>query len=210
MTDNKPLPADNWPIWKLIIVPAVLFGLWALLPTLYPSYSTAALFISISLVILGIAGVVLVGRGRRRLGQTLFGNAFFLLILAMGARGWFVVVGNTTTWAFWMAIIIAAYVLAWALPALNPRLSALLWKEQYTPETKFGRAFLSFSSRILPIAGSGGALIGMYGTRSGQDNLIALLVGILATIVPIGWAQVASHQFYREDRLREEQRLGVE
>jgi len=88
--------------------------------------------------------------------------------------------------AFWMILILTAYILAWVLPALNPKSSAFLWKEQDTPKSRFGRAFLTFSAKIPPIAGSGGALIDMYGTRSGQDDLVGLLVGILGTVVSIG------------------------
>jgi MFS family permease len=206
---EKPLPVEKWRLWKLILVSAVFFGIWTSLPTLYPNYSPAALIIGIFLTIVGTAGAVLVGRGRRRLGQIAVANALFLLILTLGARAWLLLVGNVWTWAIWITFLLAAYILAWALPALNPKFSAFLWKEQYTPETRFGQAVLSISARVLPIAAAGGALIGMYGTRSGHNNLIALLIGIGFTMVSIGMSQVTSHQFWREDHMREQHQAEV-
>ena len=206
---DKPLPVENWRLWKLILLPAVFFGIWLLLPTFYPSYSLPALIVCIFLMIVGIVGFVMVGRGRRRLGQIAVVNAWFLLMFTMGARGWFVIVGNVVLWALWTTLLLTAYILAWVLPTLNPKLSALLWREQYTPETRSGRFFLSTSVKILPIAGASGALIGMYATRSGHDNLVAFIIGILGSMVSIGFAQVVSHQFWREDRMREQHQIEV-
>jgi hypothetical protein len=109
---EKPLPVESWSLWKLILIPTLLLLAWSLIPTFYPQYSSIALAINIFLILIGVVGFVLVGRGRRRIGQILFGNSFFLLILAMGARGWFVIVGNVGLWALWTSVILAAYFLA--------------------------------------------------------------------------------------------------
>ena len=117
--------------------------------------------------------------------------------------------GNVVLWALWMTLLLIAYILAWVLPTLNPKLSAALWREQYTPETRSGRFFINMSAKILPIARASGALIGTYATRSGHDNLIALIIGILGSMVSIGFAQVFLHQFWREDRMREQHQSEV-
>ena len=207
---EKPLPIEKWSLWKLILVPFVIFGIWAAIPVFYPFYTPLSLIIGIFLTTLGVAGAVLVGRGRRRWGHIAFGNALFLIMLTTSARAWLIIVGNVVIWALWMTLLLAAYVLAWALPSLNPKLSALLWKEQYTPETKVGKTVLSISAKFLPIASTGGALFGMYASRSGHNNLVALFIGIAFSMVSIGLAQVASHNFWREDRLKEQKEAEVE
>lgn len=207
---EKPLPIEKWSLWKLILFPLVIIGIWAALPIFYPYYSPGVLIIGILLTTLGIVGIVMVGRGRRRWGHIAFYNAFFLLLFTFGARAWLLIIGKVWLWLLWMTILFAFYILAWALPTLNPKISALLWREQYTPETRFGKAILSISAKIIPIAGSGGALIMMYGSRSGYNDLPALLIGIIGSIVSIGFAQVAAHQFWREDRLREQQTVESE
>jgi len=209
MTD-KPLPVEKWHLWKLILVSAVFFGIWTALVAFYPNYSPVALIIGGVLTIVGTAGAVLVGQGRRRLGQIAAVNAWLLLMFTLGARGWFVIVGNVVLWALWMTLLLITYVLAWVLPTLKPKLSAFLWREQYAPETRYGQAVLSISARVLPIAAAGGALIGMYGTRSDHYNLVPLFIGIAFSMISIGFAQVVSHQFWREDRMREQHQAEVE
>jgi hypothetical protein len=169
--NEKPLPAEKWSFWKLVLVTYFVLGPFATLATFYPDYSPAALILGIFLTTVGAAGAVLVGRKRRRLGHIAFGNAYFLLFLTIGARAWYMIVGNIYLWVIWMTIILAAYILVWALPSLNPKLSALLWKEQYSPETRLGRAVLSISAGVLPIASTGGALFGMYASRASHYNL---------------------------------------
>ncbi|MFV9674882.1 MAG: hypothetical protein ACNYZI_05815 [Anaerolineales bacterium] len=208
MIEKSP-PAEKLSLWKLILFPFVILGCFAALAILYPGYSPIALTLGILLTTVGVMGAVLISRGRRRLGQIAVVNAWFLLMFTMGARGWFVIVGNVVLWALWTTLLLIAYILAWVLPTLNPKLSAFLWREQYTPETRSGRFFINTSAKILPIAGASGALIGMYATRSGHDNLVAFIIGVLGFMVSIGFAQVVSHQFWREDRMREQHQSEV-
>lgn len=204
---DKPLPIEKWSLWKVILLPFGFFGIWAAFPIFYPYYSTAALIIGVFLVVVGVVGAVLINRRRRRLGQIAFSNAFFLIMFTTAVRAWQVVISKVWLWALWMTLLLTLYFLAWMLPTLNSKLSALLWKEQYTPETRPGKVILNISARVLPIAGSGGALIGMYGSRSGYDDFGALFLGFAFSLVSIGLAQVTAHQFWREDRLREQQTM---
>lgn len=101
------------------------------------------------------------------MGQIIFRNAFFLIMFVMAARAWLMIIGNVALWVLWMTILLSAYILAWALLYLKPKLSALLWREQYAPETRVGMAVLGISAKFLPIASTSGALFGMYATRDG-------------------------------------------
>ena len=143
------------------------------------------------------------------MGQILFGNAIFLIMLVIAARAWLLIVGNVALWALWMTLLLGAYLLAWALPSLNPKLSALLWREQYNPETNVGKAVLGISAKFLPIASTSGVLFGMYTTGDGHDNLVLLFVGIAFSLLSIGLAQVGSHNFWQEDQKRKQQEEQV-
>ncbi len=159
------------------------------------------------LTIAGVAGFILVSRGQRRMGQIILYHAFFLIMFVTAARAWLVIIGNVAIWALWMTLLLVVYFLAWMLPSLDSKLSALLWREQYNPDTKVGKAVLRISAKFLPSASASGALFGMYATRDGQDNLVALFLGIGFSLLSIGLSQVASHTFWREDQMRE-QRAG--
>jgi hypothetical protein len=204
---DKPLPAEKMSLWVLAFITYLVLGPFAALATFIPNYSSIFLILSILLTTIGAIGAILVGRKRRRLGQLLFANAFFLLFLMLGARAWLKIVGNVSLWAVWMVLILIAYCLAWALPSLNPKISGLLWKEQYSPETKIGKLLLKISAVILPIAGTGGAFIGMYSSNDSNRNQAMLFIGIAACLVSIGLAQLTSHQFWREDHLGEQHSL---
>lgn len=207
--NDKPLPVENWSLWKLILVPFVVLGIWASMSIFIPYFSPLAFFIGLLLTIAGVVGFILVSRGKRRMGQILFGNAIFLIMLVIAARAWLLIVGNVALWALWMTLLLGAYLLAWALPSLNPKLSALLWREQYNPETNVGKAVLGISAKFLPIASTSGVLFGMYATRDGHDNLVLLFVGIAFSLLSIGLAQVASHNFWQEDQKRKQQEEQV-
>jgi hypothetical protein len=207
---NKPLPVESWSLWKVVLFPFVLFGIWASLMIFYPNYSPLSFFIGLILTIAGVAGFILASRGQRRKGQIFFTQAFFLILFVTAARAWLMIIGNVALWALWMTLLMGIYLLAWALPSLDPKLSALLWREQYSPETKVGKAVLRFSAKFLPIAGASGALFGMYATRDGQDNLVALFLGIGFSLLSIGLSQVASHTFWKEDQMVERRSGEVE
>ena len=207
---NKPLPVESWSLWKVVLFPFVVYGIWASLMIFYPNYSPMFFFIGLLLTIAGVAGFILARRGQRRTGQIFFAHSFFLILFFTGARAWLVIIGNVALWVLWMTLLLGIYILAWALPSLDPKLSALLWREQYTPETKVGKAVLRFSAKFLPIAGASGALFGMYATREGYDNLAFLFVGIAFSLLSIGLSQVASHTFWKKDQMAEQRSGEVE
>ena len=208
--NDKPLPIDNWSYFKVFLVSILLFGIWALFPIFYPDFSAASLVSGVFLAMIGVVGALLVKQGNRRLGQIAFGNSLYLIMLSTAIRAWSLIIGEFWPWVFWTGILIFLYVLAWFLPTINSRLSAFLWKEQYTPETGFGKAILNTSARILPIAGTLGAFVGMYGSRAGFDNFVSLFLGFAFSITSIGLAQITSHQFWREDQQRLQGSLETE
>ncbi len=198
---GKTLPVENWGWIKLIFFPSLLFGAWSALAVFTPHYSLPALIIGVILSLEGVTGFVLVSKGCRRAGHLAFSNALFLIFLTISGRSWRVVIGNDLLWGIWMIVLMGMYILAWFLPSLNLDLSAFLWREQYTPETRIGKAFLNISARFLPISGAAGALFGMYATRSGHDYLGMLFMGVVFALLSIALAQLSAHQFWREDHI---------
>jgi len=197
--NNKNLPIDKWSYFKVFLLYFLLFGVWVLFPIFIPRFSQVSLIIGIVLVVAGVWGSMLVRRGKRRLGQILVSNAFYLAMFVTAARVWYVVIGSFWPSLLWISILVALYVLAWTLPTINSKLSTFLFKEQYNPQTQPGKVILDFSAKILPVAGSIGALIGMYGSRSGIPNLSLLILGIAFSFASIALAQLTSHQWWRED-----------
>jgi hypothetical protein len=204
MMSDKTLPVEHWGWPKLIFFPSLLFGAWSALAVFTPHYSPGALVIGIILTLFGVTGAILVSKRYRRAGQLAFSNAFLLIFLTISGRSWRVVIGNDLIWGIWMSILLVIYILAWFLPSLNPDLSAFLWREQYTPETSVGKAFLNISARFLPISGAVGALFGMYATRAGQDQFGMLFMGVAFALLSIALAQLGAHQFWMEDHLPED------
>lgn len=201
---DEPLPVENWRLWKLVLVPCAVFAPFAALVAFIPEYSLVALVVGVLLSAIGAVGAVLVGRGRRRAGQIAYGNAFLLMMFSLGARAWFVIIKSVYLWAVWMFVLLGIYLLAWAIPTLKPKLSALLWREQYYPETKIGKMVLVISAKILPIASAGGAMFGMYAMRSGRENQLFLFIGFGSSLVSIALAQLSAHDFWRKDQRRKQ------
>jgi hypothetical protein len=199
-TEDKPLPVENWGLFKLILAPLALFGIWALIIIFFPQYSPIALAFGLLLLFAGIAGFILVGYGYRRLGQIGFSNALYLSMFALSARHWMSILDNLYLWGVWMAVLFSIYVFAWMLPRYNPKLSEFLVREQYTPETSMGKIILNASAKFLPIAGASGALFGMYASRDGNYNFATLFVAIAFSLVSIAFAQLTAHQFWMEDQ----------
>jgi hypothetical protein len=197
---DKPLPTEHLSPPVLVFITYLVLAPYTVLASFIPDFSWTFLILSIFLDTVGAVGTILVGRKLKRLGQLLFSNAFFLLFLLLGSRAWLKIVSNIYVWEIWMAVVMLAYLLAWALPRINPKITAKLWKEQYSPETKSGRALLKIFAVFLPIAGAGGAFIGIY---SQNENPGLLFIGIAACLVSIGLAQVTSYQFWREDQLQD-------
>ncbi len=118
-----------------------------------------------------------------------------LQIFAIAIRGWILVMG--ITW-IWLVPISSAYLLAWAMPALNPRLSGILWREQTAPQTRTGRTLLGLSLAIGPSAGVLGASLGLFGGRFGETATVVAVGAALASFAAISIAFAISFQFWPE------------
>jgi hypothetical protein len=199
MSERK-IPAENMSLWKLVILTYAVLAPWVVIATLIPRYSQFVLILGISLSTIGAIGAALVKKRHTRKGHIALGNGLFLLFLIIGARGWYSVLGRVDIWLIWMAVLFSMYIFAWTLPRYSPELSEFLFREQYTPETRLGKIILNASAKFLPIAGASGALLGMYGSRDGNDSFGMIFMGIAGTLLSIAFAQLTAHQFWMEDQ----------
>lgn len=171
----------------------VTFGGFGGMLALFPEYSPIALAIAAVLVLSAVIAVIL-GAGRTNWWyQMLVGNSWFLLILGLGIRAWNAVIPAL---GLWLVLLLGLYLLAWALPAVEPKLSALLTREQLDPKTRLGRGCLAVALAVGPAAGGLGATFGLYGSRYGQEKLVYLVGGSLATIAALAWSQFAAHDMW--------------
>ena len=184
---------EKW--WKILPTALFSFGVLAGLLALLPDYSP--LFLSIG-VVLGLVATL------SALLQRMDGYEWFKFITIQAGLLFFFLIGARlllfymeNTW-IWVLPFVVAYLFAWLLPYLYPGVSELLFQEQMTPKTGAGKAFMRVAWAFLPIAGAGGAFIGMYINRAGEMKNASAFLGPLFMLVAIGWAQSASHQLRDE------------
>jgi hypothetical protein len=114
-------------------------------------------------------------------------------MLGLTIRAWNAVIPAL---GLWITLLVGLYVLAWALPAIEPKISALLFREQFAPETRLGRGCLALALAVGGAAAGTGATLGMYGSRYGQENLVFLAIGALLTFGVLAWSQAVAHDMW--------------
>lgn len=170
-----------------------VFGVFGALLTLLPDYSPVALGIAL---VIGLAGAVAAVDGAGRATwwhQIVVVNSWFLLMLGLAIRSWNAVVPAL---GLWVPLFVGLYALAWSLPSIEPKLSALLYREQIAPETRIGRGCLGLALAVGGAAAGTGATLGMYGARYGQEKLVLLAMAALGTFVTLGWGQYVAHDMW--------------
>jgi len=195
LTKSRRNPASNWPWWKALLGSAIGFGVWGVLPGLLPPISTLAIRLGLLGSFATIFASMWAWRTYNWWARLVAPALWTILILAIAARGWMLVMG--ISW-IWLVPMLSAYLLAWTMPALNARLSVVLWREQTTPRTRAGRALLVLALAFGPSAGVIGASVGMFGSRFGETESAILAIAALSSAVAIGFAFAISFQLWPE------------
>lgn len=107
------------------------------------------------------------------------------LFLAAAIHGLVYVLSN---W-LWIIPLVLIYLFAWVLPVINPRLAKFLYTEQTAPQTYIGKSCLTVLLSALGIAGPLGAVIGLGSSRLYGPGLSMMILGVLAAVLSIGFAQ---------------------
>jgi len=195
-------PSSEWPLWRVLIatfvgysvIAALLYLLATAPPLIAPRPAVAGL--AVALVLLAVAATLWSWKTRQWWPRLAASAMFSLLFLAMSLTSWFAVLRGVWLWVVVIAIV-AAYLLAWALPAVSIPLSTLLWREQSSPQTPAGRAVLKWALFVgLGGAGVIGASVGTSLVRTGQANVAYLFVALGGAAVAVFSAQGVSHQLW--------------
>jgi len=189
----KRRPASSWPWWKVVPLTVVVFGFFGAMLGFLPPVSSATIRLGLLLSVPVIIAVLWSWWTYNWWARLAAVGLWTLQFLAIAMRGWSIVLGFT--W-LWLAPILSAYILAWAMPALNPRLSAILWGEQVAPRTRVGRTVLGLALAVGPSAGVIGASVGMFGSRFGGTDMVILAIAALSSAVAIGFAFAFAYQVW--------------
>jgi len=190
---RTPLPAESMPLWKVLGLYIFSYGAFATMLTFIPYYHPIALVIGIILFITGLIAFICIRQTSDWRAVVVVQNTWPLLIFAMGARS---LISQLSNGWIWVSLLLACYILAWLIPVLDPKLSALLWIEQTAPETRLGkgcmRVFIKFSPTIIAL----GPISGIYLSRHGYRNVGLLVFGIGMCLLAIILGQLISHQIW--------------
>ena len=194
MGNNKhPLSDRSW--WQVGAIAAFSFGLLGTLIGLLPTYSSSALAVGLSLATVATAASLWNWRTYAWAARSATSMILSLMIFLLASRSLASVLGP-----MWMSVLLLllVYLVSWLLPIVAPRLSARIWREQMTPQTRLGRGCLALSIAVAPVAGVLGASVGLFGHRFGQGDAIYLVGGLLAWVGALGISFAASHQLWPE------------
>ena len=190
---RAPLPAENMPLWKLIGLWFISQGSFVAMLTFIPDYHPIALSLGLVLVFTGLITFICSRQTRDWRAVVVFQNTWPLLIFAMGARS---LISQLPNGWIWITLLLACYILAWLIPAIDPKLSALLWREQTAPETRLGKGCMGFFMKFSPSIMALGPISGIYLSRHGYDNVFFLVFGISMCLLSIILGQLISHQLW--------------
>src|SRR3990172_3611373 len=179
--------SSTWPWWKAAAIALFTLGGFGAVLTVIPPYSSSAMKVAIGLTLVGTVGAVWGISKANWWGGIVLLNSWFLLILGFAIRAWALVIPQV--W-IWLMPLVAAYLLAWALPAISPKLSARLLREQFAPETRWGRGCLTLFLVVGPAAGAlgagGGVGLGKAGRgaarrfrRAGRNSMSLTQFGLM-------------------------------
>ena len=194
-------PIAAWPLWKVLGMGVVTYGILAtllLLATLISSRFPSIIMLVVAglALLLGTLFTVWAWKDHTlvpRLGGTVVVTMFFL---AMGIWFWGVFLDGVWLWGV-VALILILYTVAWTLPAISSAASSLLWREQATPQTRVGRRIFTWDLGLgLGGAGVVGASFGTSLSRTGNVALASLIVAVGMSAVAIFMAQGFSHQLW--------------
>jgi len=190
---SAQLRSSEMPAWQLGPLVFASCSVIAVVLGIFPSPSFPHFASGLATAALASAAAVVYQREGHSWAQWVFVAGWPTLFFAIGLRAWANLLSGIPVW---YPIFVLAYLMAWALPFVSPRISRFVFREQTTPQTLVGRWLLSFSLALLPIAGSLGAVAGMYLPRYGMHNETLAIVAVLSTAAGLALAQSSSHQLH--------------
>src|SRR3989304_5161346 len=184
---------ESWPWWMGVAMVLLVFGALGAVMALVPNYSPTALRVAGAMTLSGVLAAALGGRTKSWWSQVAYMALWMLFFLGLGIRMWAAVIPAAWLWA---PLVSGGDLVAGALAALHPEVSATLLREQLAPETRFGQGCLRVSLALLPGAGVSGYWVYEFSKRAGQLDILLLIAGGGSIAVATPWPQAASHQLW--------------
>jgi hypothetical protein len=174
------------PIYRILIVGFLFFGVLAFGVTIFPAYSADYMYASVIVGGIGLAGLVWI-----HLNPNLYARFFINIgisglstMIAWRAFGY--LFPNMAQ--FGKLLIFTIVLLAHVLPMWMPGQANVIRNELVAPKTKIGKAMHNLFVLLIPIAGILSASVTMFLSRNNKTaSLSALLLLIflfIATIMP--------------------------
>jgi hypothetical protein len=197
MMYKKPT-AVSWPIWKFVLLVLLLQAIFTFLAWLDRSFFNNALPTVVD--ILAGSGVSIFALWQRWVWKRFNGVRLRLLVwignvfvsfylsglLLVGAmRKWSLLAGEPWSW-FVNGSLLIAFVGMWLLPLFSFTSAKRIHKFQWK--------ISGFAVGLSGIAGILGALFGMFSSRHGEKGAVIFVLGILLSLLSIGFAQHAGYE----------------
>ncbi len=198
---RKPIKISWWKQILLVVGLFIGLSLFSILLYFTPPYnnSVTTIWIGVSHTLLGTAAMIIALWKREKGKWVAFPlmHAWMFILYAIGLRALNAVYPIPMGW---LLVFLVTYALAWLLPYIRPKLSSILLREQMAPQTKLGKGCMSIALGGLPTIGSIAAVIGLHTSRSGEENAVYLIMGILGILTALAGTQAFSHQIWEQTR----------
>jgi hypothetical protein len=179
--------------WKALPLATIVFGVHALIVALIPPFLWTGAAIAAGLALIGVVSLTLYRSLGSWWGRLIGLIVWTLFLLGITVRIW---AGVFYSELFWLGLLFPFYLLAWLMPALLPKISVILFREQFAPQTRFGKGCLIFFSAI----GFSGVFMWTayvnYALDKGQRHLVYLIGAMMGTVATMAISQILAHQLW--------------
>ena len=180
----------SWNWWRIVLYGWSAVGILGLVVSALPFFSFSLYIVTL---VWGIFTIVSIFLWRWQ-------GLRFHRIIAISYFPSFFFIAATRLWSYlyvfhwvWFSLFLGVYLLAWVLPILFPKISIIVYRDQF--DLKKGRRRLMFMYISFFVV----TLIGMFGANALADHLWFLLIAILSSIISIAFAQLFAHQMLMDE-----------
>jgi hypothetical protein len=181
--------------WRIIIYIFTLGGMSGLLISSLPFFS-----VKLYIIFLGWTGILILITF-----LWMWKSWFFIAVIMISYFPVYFFLLATRLWKNligfhfgWFLAFLGSHLFSWFLPVLLPKISKILFREQFYPITRWGKFLFRLAGSLLPIAAFGGVLLGTT-LRDFSDDVNILVLAIMSTILAIMAPQPLAHQLFNEN-----------
>jgi len=189
---SATLPVSTYPWWKIFGLPLALFTpLSILLVIIPPTGESPWVGFAVGIVFIGMVPLIVARLWDAWWAAYALAGVLSAELLLIAIRIWLLLLPPNPNW---LAPLVLLYVVAWAIPLVMPKLSAVLWREQTAPKTTLGRGCLGIALGIGGAAGGIGAVFSFYAPVAGGIPIGLVVIAVGASLLVITISHVLAHQ----------------